>query len=47
MQKKEGKIEKKEEKVVAMDTFEMIDQLGKKCAAGTRGIYENGSGAGG
>ena len=29
MQKKEGKIEKKEEKVVAMDTFEMIDQLVK------------------
>lgn len=29
MQKKEGKIEKKEEKVVAMDTFEMIDRLVK------------------
>ena len=29
MQKKEGKIEKKEEKVVAMDTFEMVDRLVK------------------
>ena len=29
MQKKEGKIEKKEEKVVAVDTFEMIDRLVK------------------